>query len=314
MHRIAPFAADHHGLLNLVSAYRAGLDRADIAFAARQGEIVRLHRGVYRFAAAPPTWEGDLLAACWAAGSRGFASHRSAAALHALPGADPHVVEITCPRWRRAHHDTIVVHESSHWTSADVVRVANIPVASPALTLLQLAGCVSISTLELALERVLHRELASLDSIDDLLRRYARRGRRGVRMLRMLVRARTPETAPTDSSAETRVLQVIRRHALAEPVRQFTVRRANGTKVGTVDLAYPEARIAIEYDSDEFHTGRVATSQDSERRHRLIAAGWMPITAVSSDLRSGGGLLCAALRAALAERTCGAVLAPETAA
>jgi predicted transcriptional regulator of viral defense system len=312
MHRIAQFAADHHGILNLASAYRVGIDRADIAFAARQGEIVRLHRGVYRFAGAPATWEGELLAACWAAGSRGFASHRSAAALHALPGAD-RVVEITCPRWRRAHHDAIVVHESNSWTSVDVVRVANIPVASPALTLLQLAGCVSVSTLELALEQALRRELASLESIDDVLRRYAKRGRRGVRMLRMLVRARTPKTMPTDSSAETRVLQVIRRHGLAEPTRQFTVRRANGTKVGTVDLAYPDARIAIEYDSDEFHTGRVATSHDSERRHRLIAAGWMPITAVSSDLRSGGGLLCGALRAALTERRArDAVPAPET--
>ncbi len=106
------------------------------------------------------------------------------------------------------------------------------------------------------------------------------------------------------------MLQVIRARGLPEPARQFVVYH-RGRKLGTVDLAYPDARIAIEYDSDEFHTGRVATSRDSERRHRMIVAGWLPVTAVNSDLRSGGALLCSALRAALADRArASAVLAP----
>ena len=44
--------------------------------------------------------------------ARAVASHRSAAALWELPGARRDIVEITCPRWRRAQHDGLVVHES----------------------------------------------------------------------------------------------------------------------------------------------------------------------------------------------------------
>lgn len=311
MKRIAPFAANHHGVFGARDASAEGIDGRQIEFALRSDEIVRVHRGVYRFAGAPRTWEGDLLAACWVAGSRGFASHRAAAALHGIPGGRREVV-ITCPRWRRAHHHDIVVHESSHWTSADVVTVDEIPVASPALTLLQLASTVSRPLLETAFENVLRRQLATLDDLDDLLRRYARRGRSGVRRLRDLVRARDPLAPATDSERETQLLQVLREHGLPEPVRQFVVYH-RGRKLGTVDLAYPDSRIAIEYDSDEFHTGRVATSRDSERRHRMVAAGWFPVTAVNSDLRSGGALFCAALRAALADRSSvGAVPAPLT--
>jgi hypothetical protein len=210
-------------------------------------------------------------------------------------------VVITCPRWRRAQHSGIVVHESTTWSSVDIGVVDRIPVASPALTLLQLASTLPRPALEAAFENALRRRLTTVEEIDDLLRRYARRGRPGVRKLRDLVRARGPRTVPTASERETLLLQTLSRNGLPEPVRQFTVCH-RGVKVGTVDLAYPDARVAIEYDSDEFHTGRVATSRDSERRHMLIAAGWLPVTAVSSDLQADGTLLCRALRSVLAER------------
>src|SRR4051812_35887626 len=116
MHRVAPFAAEHHGVFDVVAALRCGLNRNDITLALRRGEIIRLHRSVYRFAGAPTTGQGRQLAACWAAGPHGFTSHRSAAALHEIPGGNRGSVIITCPRWRRAQHEGIVVHESSSWT------------------------------------------------------------------------------------------------------------------------------------------------------------------------------------------------------
>lgn len=81
-----------------------------------------------------------------------------------------------------------------------------------------------------------------------------------------------PGFRPTDSEAESLIRQSIRRHGIAEPVRQFKVYDGR-IIIGRVDLTYPRAKIAIEYDSDEFHTGRVATAEDAARRHRLIGAG-----------------------------------------
>jgi hypothetical protein len=304
MRRVARFAGTRFGVFTLGEAIAYDVAEATVWRAVAAGEVVRLYTGVFRIAAAPPSWEADLLAACLAAPGPGVASHRSAAAVHGLPGGRP-VVEITCDRWHRAQRPAIRVHETDTLDGRDVTTVSGIPVTSVPRTLLDLCGCAAPREAESAVEAALRRRLTTLVELDATLARLARRGRRGVRTLRGFVAPRLAAAAfsPTDSEAESAVLQLIRRAGLPDPVRQ--VRVYDGARfVARVDLAYPDARVAIEYDSDEFHTGRVATATDSARRHRLIAAGWLPITAVSSDLRSGGALFAAALRAALASRSC----------
>ena len=69
--------------------------------------------------------------------------------------------------------------------------------------------------------------------------------------------------------------------------------------VGRVDFAYPEDRVAIEYDSYEHHVGKAALLRDSTRRKALLAAGWTPLSATAADVRAGGARLAAAVRAAL---------------
>jgi hypothetical protein len=100
---------------------------------------------------------------------------------------------------------------------------------------------------------------------------------------------------------ETLLMQALRAHGLAEPVPQYNV--WNGAQcIGRVDAAYPDAKIAIEYDSDEFHMGRTATAHDRARRHELIAASWLPIDVGPLDLRRGGTSACAAISQALRDR------------
>jgi hypothetical protein len=70
--------------------------------------------------------------------------------------------------------------------------------------------------------------------------------------------------------------------------------------------ARPEWKVGYEYDSDEFHTGRVATARDSARRHHVTAAGWLVTTVVKSDLATGGTLACLAIEELLRQRRAGA--------
>ena len=302
MYRLTKFAADHHGLFTVDVARRAHVPDHVVAHAFRLGITVRVHECVYRFAAVPITWESSVLAACWAGGCRAVASHRTAAEVHSMPGGDRRFVEVSCPRWRRIRHEGVTVHESHDWCSRDHAIVGAIPVTSPALTLLHLAAVVSRSMLERAFEDVLRRDLATLAEIDDVLRRYARRGRPGVRNLRALVHSRQDSgVKSTESDPETILVQIIRGAGLPEPVRQLQI-YDKGRKIARVDLGYPDAKIAIEYDSDQFHTGRVASDRDSRRRHVLIAAGWLPMIAIRTDLQSGARDFCAALGAALRDR------------
>jgi hypothetical protein len=299
---LARHAAQHHGVFRRGHARIAGLSRRQIERRITDQRWQPLHRDVYRMHGAPPNWQGDLLAACWAGGARAAASHRSGAALHSLPGGSREVCELMCPRWRRARHGGLVVRESKALTDADLTVVSGIPVTTVARTLFDLGGVYRSGMVELAVEAALRRGLVTLDELDATVRRLSRPGRPGGPILRELVAARSPERAATESDMETRLLQAIRRSGLPEPVTQHEIWQGSNF-IARVDLAYPEAHIAIEYDSDEFHTGRASTLRDRDRRHRLIAAGWLPIDVGPMDLRRGGTSTCAAIGQAWRDRT-----------
>jgi hypothetical protein len=251
--------------------------------------------GAYHLAGAPPSWLGDLLAACWAGGFRAVASHRSAAALWNLAGGRRSMQEITCPRWRRARHDGLVVHESKAFDPVDATVIEGIPVTTPERTLLDLGAVCHESVIEMALDAAEKRELVTLDSVRATVKRLGRSGRNGVGTLRRLLDARSLGRKPTESEMETLLVQVLRRNGLPEPVTQYEIRSA-GRFVARVDAAYPEWRIAIEYDSYEYHAGRKAHDKDNTRRNKIAGAGWLPVAATAEDLRAGGSVLCAAIR------------------
>jgi hypothetical protein len=298
---LAQHAAAHHGVFRGRHAQMAGLSKRQIdrRIADRRWDV--LYRDVYRVSGAPPTWEGDLLAACWAGGFRAVASHRSAAELHRLPGRERDFVEITCPRWRRTRHEGVLVHETKALTSIDLTVVAGIVTTTPARTLFDLGAVFGLKMVELALENALRRGLATEAELAVIVKRLSRSGRPGGPKLRQLLEAREPGRRSTESEMETRLLQAIRSHGLPEPTVQHEVWQG-GCFVARVDVAYPDERIAIEYDSDEFHSGRSATRRDRSRRHRLIAAGWLPVDVGPDDLRRGGAQACAAIAQALSDR------------
>jgi hypothetical protein len=280
----------------------AGLTRRQIVDRIAEQRWTELYRDVYRITGAPTTWKTFLIGACWAGGFRAVASRRSAAALRGLPGGRRDLIEITCPRWKRARHDGLVVHESKALSDLDVTVVDGIPTTTVARTLFDLGAVYRLGMIELALENAIRRGLVTEEELDRTIRRLSRQGRPGGPKLRQLLGALDPERRPTDSEMEVLTLQAIRAAGLPEPVTQHEV-WAGGRFVGRVDLAYPDARIAIEYDSDEHHTGRLATRRDRARRHDLITAGWLPIDVGPADLRRGAVSVCAAISEALRRRS-----------
>jgi hypothetical protein len=193
------------------------------------------------------------------------------------------------------------VHESKALDPLDITVVDGIPVTTVARTLFDLGAEYRIGFVELAVENALRRGLVTLPELDATVRRLSRPGRPGGVTLRRLVAARYSAPKPTESDMETLLLQALRKAGLPEPVRQHEV-WDGGRLVGRVDLAYPDARVAIEYDSDEHHSGRWARRRDRARRQELIAAGWLPIDVGPDELRRGAPSACAAVARALASR------------
>jgi hypothetical protein len=163
--------------------------------------------------------------------------------------------------------------------------------------LLDLGAVCSPSVVEMALDAAERRGLVTLSSVGATVTRLGRQGRNGVGVLRELLDAKGPGRAVPESEMETMMLQVLRRHGLPDPVPQFEI-RTGGEFVARVDAAYPDWRIALEYDSYQEHAGRLAHDRDTARRARIFAARWLPIAVTACDLRTGGRQLCAAIRGA----------------
>jgi hypothetical protein len=295
---LATLTSEQHGIFASGHARSCGFTRRQIASRIANREWQPVYLNAYRVAGSPRLWKGDLLAACWAGGFRAVASHRSAAALYGLAGGRRFIAEITCPRWRRARHDGIEVHETKALDARDITVVEGIPVTTVERTMFDLGAVCRPLVVLMAFDKARRTGLATFESTDATLRRLARPGRPGVRALRWALASRDPAQAPPESEMETLMLVVIRRHGLPAPVPQFEV-YDSGRFVARADAAYPDARVAIEYQSYQEHVGPNPLVRDSRRRSRLKAAGWLVVEVTAPELREGGDLFCAAIRADL---------------
>jgi hypothetical protein len=100
-----------------------------------------------------------------------------------------------------------------------------------------------------------------------------------------------------ESQQETRLRLLMQRGGLPTPMAQFVV-RDDGGFVGRVDFAYPDIRLAIEYDG-LYHAGTSAFFADRRRLDRLTAAGWTVLHVTAEDMRNPERLV-ARIRAARA--------------
>jgi hypothetical protein len=71
---------------------------------------------------------------------------------------------------------------------------------------------------------------------------------------------------------------------LPAPIPQFDV-MADGVWLGRVDLAWPDARVIVEYEG-EYHFDGLQIARDDVRLRRLVAAGWRVIRLAAHDLRT----------------------------
>lgn len=260
------------------------------------GRWAELHDRVYRVCGSPPNWRGELLAACWAGGSRAVASHRSAAALWQLPAGRRDITEITCPRWRRARHVGVLVHESTAIEAIDLTEVHRIPCTSAARTLFDLARALGPVALDINIDAALRQGLTSVPDLTELLGRLGGRGRRGSQRFRTALADRSPADRLPESPPERLLARFLVAQGLPAPVTQFEIRDGQGRLVARSDLAYPQWAIVIEYDSFQEHVGKGPLVRDAARRNKITRAGFLPLTATHADIADRAAELARTIR------------------
>ena len=82
---------------------------------------------------------------------------------------------------------------------------------------------------------------------------------------------------------------------LPNPVRQYELRDDGGDLLARFDLAYPSARIGIEFQSYRHHFGRQAWRRDQVRANSAMAQGWLVFAVTEDEVRCGSlaAVICA---------------------
>lgn len=184
-----------------------------------------------------------------------------------------------------------------HQVTADLVNVVTHPdfgvrLASPSSTWAQL-GAVLRDPYDLVAagdavvrEPMFAHDAPALGSISQLTAAASAGRRVGVGALRLaLPRVRTRSA----SRPETRCRLMLLDAGMPEPQLNWNVCDDRGGFIACVDLAYPELKIAVEYEGEHHVTDFVQWSKDIARHERLVAHGWIVIrvTKTALALRAG---------------------------
>jgi hypothetical protein len=257
-----------------------------------------IYVGVFLAPGAPETPRALIRAACLAGAPHAAASHRAAAALYDVPGGDPRIAEVTCPRWLRANHPKLIVHESKRIDAADVRFVDGIPVMRPERVLIELAAIYkSADFIEKVLHAMRRKKLVTHDSVVDVFNGLAKRGRPGIATTRTVLDRWDPTLKPAESPPELDLIHLLEEAAFGRVMPQFEIRDRAGVFIARVDAGLPDFRVVVEYESDQEHSDEMSLARDNMRRNRLMAEGWFVVAARKPDLKSGGGQVVAAVRA-----------------
>ena len=241
----------------------------------KTGNVERIWQGIY--CRGEPTDELRLRGLDLSCGTSVPVCLGTAAALHGFDTEEPadlHVLSPPASRLRSA--DGLVVHRRD---GAPLVMVGERPATSPAWTAVEVARSLRRPRVLATLDAALRKGSCSRP---DLWRAASQQaGRRGIVVVRDLI-ALADGLAESPMESEARLAMID--GGLPIPELQYEIVDGNGD-VRRVDFAWPDQRVAVEYDGIDWHSGADAMRRDRKRTAALLDVGWVTIAIVFEDVR-----------------------------
>ncbi len=265
------------------SARDLGLGPAQLRLAVRRGLLRPVLRGAYVRTDVPLTTAVKLRAAALVINPASVACDRTAAWIWDVDVHDFRELDVVPPvetfvlrGHRRAEREGVRGGERD-LLPGDWVEIDGVKVTTPLRTALDL-GCLLRRRHALAaMDALMRAHPFERHEMDRLLTRYRRR--RGVLQLRQLVPLVDPRA---ESQPESWTRLELLDQGLPAPEVQWWI-HVDGVPTYRLDLAYPHAKVAIEYEGEEFHTSEVDRRRDQARRAWLAAHGWTVIVVTRAD-------------------------------
>lgn len=172
--------------------------------------------------------------------------------------------------------DGLVVHRRD---GAPLQIVNRRPVTSPAWTAIEVARSLrrprALATLDAALRS------GTCNRAELWRAAIEQAGRRGIVAVRELLPL-ADERAESPMESEARLAMID--GGLPIPELQYEIIDGNG-EVRRVDFAWPDERVAVEYEGLDWHSGAEAMRRDRTRQTALMDVGWIVIAIVFEDVR-----------------------------
>jgi very-short-patch-repair endonuclease len=259
----------------------------------RIGSLRPKFRGVYFAGHGPQPPLAHECAAVLACAPRALLGVRTAASVRGLPVAAGSEVDVIVVGRQIRGQDGIRVHMIGSLEPGELRRIHGVPIASPALTILDLAGTLAETELAAAVNEARVQRMVRDEELTAVLAAHPKR--RGARALAKLLAADTAELA-TASEAEALCLRTMRDHGLEPDEAQ--------ARIGPyrVDFLFRAERLIVEVDGYRYHGTRHRFVRDRRRAAAIVAMGYVIFPVSWHDLVGAPAATMRALADALAAR------------
>ena len=219
---------------------------------------------------------------------------RTAGWLHGLD-VDPLPVALSAPPGGPATVRRDLEPRQARIAESDVEFVNAMPVTTMPATLCEIARTSGHHEATAWVDEALHKGLVDLEALRAWAAGHA--GTYGIEAFRRTLRV---ADGGAESPMETRLRLVLLEGALPAPETQARLTDTAGEFVARVDLYYPEARLAIEYDGS---THRDSIAEDNRRHNRLLGAAYRALRFTAADVIVTPGRTVSQVAQALGLRT-----------
>jgi hypothetical protein len=237
--------------------------------------FVAVHKDVYVPRGTRPTAIMRAKAAWLRSKRRGVLAGYSAAALHGARFIGPEVPAYICDRYCRPERGVVVWRDAP--AGDDVCRIGDMQLTTPLRTAVDLARKLPEDVAVAAIDALARATELTVADIELAARRHP--GRRGLTQARKTIALVDPKA---QSPRETALRLLIIRAGLPAPVSQHPIDNEYGVLIGVVDFAWPELKIAVEYEG-RHHMDPEAVRRDIARIEAMIEMGWIVIRVTSQD-------------------------------
>lgn len=271
-------ASTQGGLVTRSQLLEMGHLPGGVDWLVRSGDFTMIEPGVYRVL--PPLDHADVLRGAVLVLPDAVASHQSAAHILKLPSLPTLVPTVTVPTRTTHRFPGVTVRRSDDHDPSHVIRVDGLAVTSVARTLFDLAGVIDFRAFDLIAEAAIVDGRVSMRQFDRVVSSLARRGKRGSRSTRDFIALRRG-TDPRATKLERRGRELLAAAGLPRPVPQLAIPWEPRHRF---DDAYPDAKLALEWDSRAWHQQRAAMRDDRARDRKAAVHGWQVVRFTWQDV------------------------------